>query len=229
MTSIRGLEPLRSTATTSKRAGTSRIFFWFKYIERDPRKLALLPFVDCRRRSSEIFRRPCFHLHKDQTSLFSRDDVHFPQETAVISFEDPVLHGLKWVDGQFFTHFAEGETILGHRKERIDSPKRLAMEGATAVFLNGLKVLLGPVTFVAGKVIFRVFLVVGNHDAVAGDLGYDRGGGDRKAFLIALYNRLLGKRKIQREEPVDQEKIGKQGRAATAFSMAFKEARWMFS
>jgi hypothetical protein len=44
------------------------------------------------------------------------------------------------------------------------------MEGAITILANGLEVLLGPISFILGKVIMRVLIMVRNHQTVAGNL-----------------------------------------------------------
>lgn len=49
-------------------------------------------------------------------------------------------------------------------------------------------VLRGPISLVAGKPIFRVQGILFHHNPVAGDFGYNRGGGDGVAQCISIDN-----------------------------------------
>ena len=103
----------------------------------------------------------------------------------------------------------------------IDSPKGLAMEGAAAEFLDGLEVFLGAVAFVAGEIIFGIFFVVGHHEAIAGNLGYNRGCRDRKALLIPLYYGHLREGNLQGMEAINQKKIRSAGKIGHRFFHGF--------
>lgn len=91
------------------------------------------------------------------------------------------------------------------------------MKGAAAEFLDGLEVFFGAVSFVAGEIIFGIFPVVGHHEAIAGNLGYNRGCRDRKTLLIPLYNGQLREGNFQGMEAVDQKKIRSAGKIGYRF------------
>jgi hypothetical protein len=80
-------------------------------------KLALFPFIHRGRRSSEIFCGPGFYLDEDQGIFVPGDDVDLSQAAFKIPLKDPVFQSLELGQGQFFTLFAEGEALLGHRSE----------------------------------------------------------------------------------------------------------------
>ena len=46
----------------------------------------------------------------------------------------------------------------------------------------------GYIALVLGETIFWELAIQGNHDPISGDLGDDRGGGDRCAYLVSLPN-----------------------------------------
>jgi len=70
------------------------------------------------------------------------------------------------------------------------------MEGAAAIFPDGLKVFLRPIPLVPGKIVLRVLIMVGHHQAVTGDLGHDGRCGDREASLVPFGDRLLRKGEV---------------------------------
>jgi hypothetical protein len=67
------------------------------------------------------------------------------------------------------------------------------MEGAAAIFPDGLKVFFRPIPLVPGKIILRVLIMEGRHQPVTGDLGHDGGCGNREASLVTFGDGLLRK------------------------------------
>jgi len=61
-----------------------------------------------------------------------------------------------------------------------------AVDRAWAVLLEGGLVGGGAVAFVLGEIVFGPLFVMLAHEAVAGDLGEDAGGGDGETFAVAL-------------------------------------------
>ena len=79
-------------------------------------ELALLPLMDRGRRSPKVPSRPSFHFNKNQGIFIPGDDVDLSQGTFEVSLQDLVAQRLELTDGQFFTLFAEGESLLSHRR-----------------------------------------------------------------------------------------------------------------
>ena len=75
---------------------------------------------------------------------------------------------------------------------RADRGEATAVDGARAMLLEGGLVGGGSVAFVLGETVFGPLFVVPAHEAVAGDLGEDAGGGNAVALGVALDDGGLG-------------------------------------
>ena len=70
------------------------------------------------------------------------------------------------------------------------------------------EMLRSGVTLVIAEAVLRKLVVVFGHEAVARDFGEDAGGGDRKAFRVAIDQRRLGIERGENMRAVDERVIG---------------------
>ena len=82
------------------------------------------------------------------------------------------------------------------------------MDFTTPMPANGLPMLRGRVSLVAGEIVGGVEPVIFQHQPIPGDFGHDRGRGDGGVQGIALFNGPLGDKEGKRVDAVDQEEIG---------------------
>ena len=74
----------------------------------------------------------------------------------------------------------------------FDASEAFAMEFADAILFDRSQMFPGAVTFMSGKIVLGIFLMVFVHHAVPGHFGDDGGGGDGIAQLIAFRTAFWG-------------------------------------
>lgn len=93
-----------------------------------------------------------------------------------------------------------------------DTTEGQAVDNTGPQLPDGLQMRGAAIALVCGKSVSRIVQIQFAHQAVAGNLGNDRGGGDRKAEGIPLFDGLLGDGGFNGADAVDQQEIGNGGK-----------------